>query len=182
MRGRLIDHSLGLNQKHRVTVELDLDHSARKFIDGIDLLKDIDLSIEIKRYRQRRSKNANAYFHLLVGKIADELKHGFDETKIRLVCEYGTIARNKDGSTIGFKLPATVDVTKIYEYVKCFDTRTEYGKDFKCYICFKHTSDLDTAEMAKLIDGTIQDARDLGIETDTPEQLARYKEEWGRSE
>jgi len=182
MRGRLIDLSLGLNKKHRVTVEIDLDQSGRKFIDEVDRLKDTELSIEIKRHRKRRSLNANAYFHLIVGKIAEELGHGYDETKRRLVCEYGTIARDEDGSTIGFKLPATVDVTKIYEYVKCFDTRTEDGKEFNCYLCYKHTSDMDTAEMARLIDGVIKDARELGIETDTPEQLARYKDEWGRSE
>ena len=33
----------------------------------------------------------------------------------------------------------------------------------------------------RLIDGAIEVAKELGIETDTPEQLARYKEEWGRS-
>jgi hypothetical protein len=33
--------------------------------------------------------------------------------------------------------------------------------------------------MARLIDGTIYVAKDLGIETDTPEQLAKYKEGWG---
>ena len=31
-----------------------------------------------------------------------------------------------------------------------------------------------------LIDGAIDEAKALGIETDTPEQLARYKEEWSR--
>ena len=177
----MIDHSLGLNQKHRVTVEIENDLAGRKFIEEIGLLKETELTIEIKKYRKGRSLNANAYFHLLVGKIAAELCHGFDETKRRLVCEYGTVARDKDGSTIGFKLPATVDVTKIYEYVKCFDTRTEGGKDFNCYLCFKHTSDLDTAEMAKLIDGTIRDARELGIETDTPEQLAKLQSYWERT-
>ena len=30
------------------------------------------------------------------------------------------------------------------------------------------------------IDGAIDEAKALGIETDTPEQLARYKEEWSR--
>ena len=40
---------------------------------------------------------------------------------------------------------------------------------------------MDSAEMARLIDGAIEEARELGIETDTPEQLARYKEEWSRA-
>lgn len=39
---------------------------------------------------------------------------------------------------------------------------------------------MDTKEFSHLIDGAINEAKALGIETDTPEQLARYKEEWPR--
>ena len=52
---------------------------------------------------------------------------------------------------------------------------------FKCYLVYKQTHLMDSKEMARLIDGAIEVAKELGIETDTPEQLARYKEEWGRS-
>ena len=40
---------------------------------------------------------------------------------------------------------------------------------------------MDSAEMARLIDGAVYVAQDLGIQTDTPDQISRYKEEWGRS-
>lgn len=33
-----------------------------------------------------------------------------------------------------------------------------------------------TAEMARLIDGAVREARELGIDTDTPSQAALYKE------
>lgn len=36
-----------------------------------DSTKDKELSVEVKEYRQKRSLNANSYFHLLVGKIAE---------------------------------------------------------------------------------------------------------------
>ena len=52
--------------------------------------------------------------------------------------------------------------------------------EFNCYLVYKQTHDMDTKEMARLIDGAIEAAKELGIETDTPEQLARYKEEWSR--
>ncbi len=39
---------------------------------------------------------------------------------------------------------------------------------------------MDSKEMVRLIDGAIEQARELGIETDTPEQLARYKEDWNK--
>ena len=36
-----------------------------------------------------------------------------------------------------------------------------------------------TEEMARLIDGTVQEAKDLGIETLTPDELERMKQLWG---
>lgn len=75
-----------------------------------------------------------------------------------------------------------MDVGRIYSYVKRFDTRVENGKEFACYLVYKQTHDMDTKEMARLIDGTVDEARELGIETDTPEVLARYKEEWSKRE
>lgn len=176
MRGRLIDMTLGLNRKQRITLEVDKD-----FREEFERLKDSELSIDIKKHRNKRSLSANAYFHVLVNKIAEHQNLGDDEVKKSLVCEYGVLAKDGDGLTVGFKLPASVDVSTIYPYVKCFDTRTEGEKDFNCYLVYKQTHLMDSKEMARLIDGAIYEAQELGIDTDTPEQIARYKEEWGRN-
>lgn len=165
------------DRTQNITVTVSVD-----FREQFDRLKDKELDIELKPHREKRSKSANAYFHVLVNKIAGELNEADETVKTRLVIEYGTVARDKDGMTIGFKLPASVNVSKIYPYTRCFDQRTENGKLFNCYLVLKATHDMDSKEMARLIDGTIQEARELGIETDTPETLARYQEEWSRYE
>lgn len=134
----------------------------------------------IKKHRNKRSHSANAYFHVLVNKIAAETGESDDLVKERLVVAYGTVARDKDGCTVGFKLPASVDVHDLYKYTRCFDVREEDGKRFNCYLVYKDTSKMDTKEFSHLIDGAIEEAKALGIETDTPEQLARYKEEWSK--
>lgn len=174
MKGRLIDLSFGMNRKQRITLEVDAD-----FRNDFDNLKEFDVSVEIKKYREKRSKDANAYFHVLVSKIAEAQCLGNDEVKKSLVLEYGALAKDDDGFTVGFKLPASVKIDSIYPYAKVFDVREENGRTFNCYLVYKHTHELDTKEMARLIDGTIYVAQDLGIETDTPEQLAKYKEGWG---
>ena len=46
---------------------------------------------------------------------------------------------------------------------------------------YNQTRFMDSKEMASLIEGAIEVAKELGIETDTPEQLARYKEVWSRN-
>lgn len=174
MKGRLIDLSFGMNRKQRITLEVDAD-----FRNDFDQLKEFDVSVEIKKYREKRSKDANAYFHVLVNKIAEVQGLGNDEVKKSLVIEYGALAKDDDGYTVGFKLPASVNIDSIYPYAKVFDVREENGRTFNCYLVYKHTHELDSKEMARLIDGTIYVAQDLGIETDTPEQLAKYKEGWG---
>ena len=161
MRGRLIDLSIGLNRKQRITLEVDRD-----FREDFDRLKEAELDVEIRKHRNRRSLSANAYFHVLVSKIAAE-RGGSEES-------------TKEWLTVGFKLPASVDVSTIYPYVKCFDTREENGKMFNCYLVYKQTHLMDTREMARLIDGAVEKARELGIETDTPEQLAKYRNDWSK--
>ena len=45
---------------------------------------------------------------------------------------------------------------------------------------YKESHKMDSKEFAHLVDGAIEEAKELGIQTDTPEQLARYKEEWSK--
>lgn len=177
MRGRLIDLTIGLNRKQRITIEVDSD-----FRTEYERLKESDVRVDIVKYRNPRSKDANAYFHVLVNKIAEAKNLGEAEVKQMLVLDYGTLAREEDGTIIGFKLPASVNVAAIYKYAKTFDIREENGKLFNCYVVYKHTSDMDSKEMARLIDGAIHEAKELGIETDTPDQLAKFKERWAENE
>jgi hypothetical protein len=178
MTGRLLDMSRGLNGKQRVTLELNGDFRAM-----FDKLKDKDrLDIDIKPHRVKRSKNANAYFHLLCGKIAERMGLGIEEVKTNLVCEYGTFVRDDEGMLTGMKLPAATDPATVYPYTKFYEDRTENGKAIKCYLLFKQTHMMDSAEMARLIDGAVYEAQQLGLETDTPEQLERLRSLWEQAE
>ena len=174
MIGRIVDLTFGINRKQRLTLELDSD--ARELFDQLAEVEKLD--IEIKKHREKRSLSANAYFHVLVNKIARVLGDSDEETKKNLVTDYGVYARGDDGLIVGFKLPESVDVSKIYPYTRLYKTVTEGDRKFNCWLVYKSTHDMDSAEMAKLIDGAIEVAKGLGIETDTPAQLAKYKETW----
>ena len=52
------------------------------------------------------------------------------------------------------------------------------GKKFIHYRAIKGTSEYSTKEMSVFLDGIISECQEVGIETDTPEQIARYKEAW----
>ena len=118
----------------------------------------------MKKWRRKRSNDANAYFHVLVTAIAEARGISNDEVKRMLVVDYGTLARDEDNQIIGFKLPPGVDVGRIYPYTKLFN----------CYLVYKRSSDMDSKEMARLIDGAVHEAKELGIDTDTPEERARW--------
>ena len=163
MKGRPIDLSIGRNGKQRVTFELDSD-----FRSGFDTLYGIDVEISVKRWRAKRSKDANAYFHVLVNAIAEATGQSDDAVKRELVVRYGAVARDESGSYVGFKLPAGMDVDTVYPYTRCYKTVEENGREFKCYLLYKHSSDMDTKEMSRLIEGTISEAKELNIDTDTP--------------
>jgi hypothetical protein len=53
------------------------------------------------------------------------------------------------------------------------------GKLFKHYRVYKGSSEFDTKEMSIFIDGIVSEAKDLGIPTDTPDQIAKMKSLWG---
>lgn len=169
MKGRLIDFSYGVNRKARLTIELDTD-----FREGYEALKDLDVEVVVKKWRKKRSKDANAYFHVIVNELAIARGQSDTEVKRALIVEYGALARDTDGNVLGFKLPPSADVDSIYPYTKLFKQVVENGKPFNCYLLYKHSSDMDSKEMARLIDGAIQEARELGIDTDTPEMQARF--------
>ena len=81
MTGRLVDMSFTLGGKQRVTLEINGDF--RETWDKLHLEQVLD--IEIKKHREKRSLSANAYFHVLVNKIAAETGESDDEVKRRLV-------------------------------------------------------------------------------------------------
>ena len=167
MKGRILDYSLSFGGKQRITLELDTD-----FREGYEALKEVQVEISIKKWRAKRSKDANAYFHVLVNQIAIARGLPDDEVKVFLVTSYGAYYRDKDGMIVGFKLPVSVDVDTIYPYTRLYKQVEEDGKTFNCYLVYKRSSEMDTKEMAHLIDGAITVAQELNIDTDTPERAS----------
>jgi hypothetical protein len=141
-------------------------------------LPDKAYDIEIKIHREQRSKDANAYFHLLVGKIAEKLKIGNDECKVKMNLEYGAPIRIDEQTLFAFKVPKGANVGSVVKYPKWVKDTTENGKQFDVYMAYKETHTLNTSEMARLIDGVVFEAQGLGIETKTPDEIAQLKSLW----
>lgn len=170
MRARIVDF-LYVSKKHqRLTIDIFSDFES-KYIG----LKDGDVELSIKKWKAKRSLDANAFFHSLVNQIAEIRNVDDAEVKRDLVLEYGTVARDEDGNILGCMLPSGVDASAYYKYCKWYKTKTVDGKEVDCYLFFKPTHEMNTKEMHKLLSGTIEVAKELGIDTDTPEIKSIYE-------
>lgn len=138
----------------------------------VDDMRDRDkLSIEIKPYRQHRSLNANAYAWLLIGQIADIVRAGKDEIYLKLLKRYGQS-----------ELISVLSHVPVGNYIKYYEEAGESelnGKMFTHYRVYKGSSEFDSREMSIFIDGVVSEAKELGIQTETPNQLAEMKARWG---
>lgn len=65
---------------------LTLNEDARQAFEN---LRGKQIAITIKAYKKKRSLDANSYFHVLVGKIADATGNSKVYIKNKLIAEYG---------------------------------------------------------------------------------------------
>lgn len=132
----------------------------------------VKYTIEIKKYRKQRSLDANGYFHLLVSRLAKHHNQGEDEMKVRMVLEYGAIDSDDEGLKIGFKLLKSIDASRVSKYAKWVNESVENGKLFSHYIIYKHTSEMDTSEMYRLLQGVRYECEKEKIPYKTPAEKA----------
>lgn len=159
----------------KAIVTLLLDTTNMEHIEKLSKLE--KLTIAIKKFFKKRSKDANAYFHVLVNELARYYNIADTDMKIKMNLDYGTIARFEDGRIKGCKVPDGTDMKEIYQYAKWYKL-DENGDD--CYIFYKETHTLNTKEMAQLINGVIQECENAGIETKSKAEINALLESWGK--
>jgi len=134
------------------------------------------LVIEVKKHRKKRSLDANSYAWVIISKIADILRTSKDEVYIQMLTRYGQ--REKQLLSV-----VTEAVDMIYRatsgHCVTVGTSTLNGKEFTHIAVLIGSSQYDSKQMAILIDGIISEAKELGIETMTPQDLEILKQKWG---
>lgn len=140
-----------------------------------DKFKDGFVDIQVEKWSDKRSLQANAYFHVLCNKIAEATKSSMDDVKKMLVTQYGTLARGTDGKLAGAILPPNTNAEDFYPYVKWYGKTVE---GFDQYLFFKQTHTLTKDEMNRLIQGTVDEAKALNIEVLTPAEIERMVGKW----
>lgn len=132
-----------------------------------------EYSVEIKEYKPKRSLDANGYLWVMCGKIAAKMNIPKEEVYRKAIREIGgnsdTVCvmekaadalcdgwRHNGLGWVAERFPSKID--------GCVNVTLYYG-----------SSTYDTATMQRLINYVVEDAKELGIETMTPQELARLE-------
>lgn len=160
-----------------VTFEIDDDISV---LSKLQELKEEEISLDVNKYRHKRSNDANAYLWVLCDKIAKMLmstKETIYEMKIK---EYGIFEDWEIPVGAADSWKELYRCTKPMYYFKTMRQTAEGLQEMPmvCLRCWRGSHEYDTKEMSVLIDGIVQDAKDLGIDTWTPDEIAAALAVW----
>ena len=181
IHGMTIDITSG-----KLNLTLQVNEDAKKIVDELkELVSCEKLAVVLKKWRKKRSLDANAYYWVLVSKIAEKLRSSKEEVHNLMLARYGQPEREDDGSAVVISVLERIDLTKRDDiHVKPIGHGTVDGKRFTHYLLLRGSHTYDTKEMSILIDGVVSEAREMGIETMSTEELERLLAAWkgGRME
>lgn len=120
---------------------------------------------ELSIFRRKRSLNANAYLWVLLDKIAAVTHTDKDHIYLIMLERYGVFTH------LCVHPEAAERVKSEWRVCRELGEITINEKPAVQLQCFYGSSNYDTAEMSRLIDGVVEECRDLGIETASPEEL-----------
>jgi hypothetical protein len=170
VRGRLKDLGFGLTGELNVTLSLAPSHA-----DELKKLMGEEIDVEVKKWREKRSRDSNAMMWAICQELSDALKITKEEVYRKAIRDIGdyiplpiredaveAFIKNWQGKGIGW-VAEVIDDSKIPGYKLVF---AYYG-----------SSTFDTKTMSKLLDYLIDDAEQCGIVLKASKELEQRARE-----
>ena len=140
------------------------------------LLKDKAYDVEIKEHKEKRSLNANSYSWVLQDKIAKALNRRVDDIHKEMVLQYGVI------EVFSIQKVAFESAKRLFDYFEILGESSTNGKEFIHVKAGIGTHLYNTKEMSVFLEGVVAEAKELNIETKTPNEIAELKSLWEKGE
>ena len=160
------------------TGKLQLTFETNEVVEDINELATCEkLSIKAEKFRDKRSLDANAFCWTLLHKLAVKVGRKAEDIYRDYIKDFGVCEI----------VPIREDAIKRWESIwksKGYGWITEdmgacrNTKGYHNIKCFYGSSSYTTLEMSQLIDAIVQDCKEQGIDTDTPDQIERIKAAW----
>lgn len=176
---------------HRAVVAFEVTAAP----EDIESYRELDLDISFDKHKVNKSEDQRKYFYKLVNLIAQKMKLPDADVHDKLISE--NIAYHiKDGALDwtandwkpnqygivkvddSYYLDAHMEV-KLQKEDGSVLTKNGEPKTARIFWHIKGVAQMDMQEMSRLIDNTVAQAKELGIPTETPEELRMMKERWG---
>lgn len=132
---------------------------------------------DVKKHTVKRSRSQNSYYWELLGKMADALRMPKPELHNRMLRAYGQV-QGISGRLVTVTIPDTEEAEKQTLMAESYHVRPTSqvkmgtkSQMFRTYVLLKGSHELNTQEFTVLLDGTIQEAKQIGIETLKPIEL-----------
>ena len=174
MKGRLIDLSQSMDGEYR----LIFGTRDKAILSLWDELHEVDVDVTAKKWRRKRSLDANNYAWKLIDLLAEKLGRTKVEVYREAIRNIGGVSETvcvvekavdklvKGWRRNGLGWIADIEPSKL---PGCKNVRLFYG-----------SSSYDSKQMSSLIDCLIQDCKAVGIETMTPQEIKALNEQLER--
>lgn len=166
IQGVSVDYKTG---NALLTLAIDQKQSALNCYDDLHLEE--KLSFKIDKYKEKRSLNANNYAWKIMTEIGNILRLSKEDVYFIMLKRYGQSEM--------ISVLSHIPIENYVKYCEKAGETTLNGKPFTHYKVYKGSSEFDKREMSIFIDGIVDEAKDLGIDTKTPDEIARLKSLWG---
>ena len=168
---------IGRTLSGNMTITLESQHM--DVSAAMELSKLDSLEVEIKKYRKKRSLDANAYYWKLLSKLAEVSGISKNRAHNLMLSRYGQM-EEYDGHLVYVVVPDTPEGAEMALEAETYHIKptseVQEGTDgtlFRTYKMLKGSSVYDTKEMSYLINGLVGECKELGIETLSPTELER---------
>ena len=170
MKARIVDYLFVRNGKGRLTLDLEED-----FRSGYERLAGADVDITIKKYSDPRTLKANAYLWTLITAIGNRMRKDKEAVYLDMLKAYG------QAGAVSVKKKWCKQFersTKYYEYLGESELNGEPWRHYRIWV---GSHEYDREEFSILLDGVINEARQLGIETRPREEVESMLDELERT-
>lgn len=158
-----------------LTIELD-SYYRQDVYNAVNAISASDkpFILSLDQQKKRRSLNANAYCWVLCQKIAEKVGATKEAVYRKNISEVGSFEVVEVSSAAVPRFLERWHSNGLGWIAEPYQEKN----GFTTVIAYYGSSTYSTAEMARLIDALISEAKSVGVETLTPDELERLKTSW----
>lgn len=160
----------------KVNVTFSLDEKDAAFT--LDKLKDAKLSIDVKKWRRKRSLDANGMLWACLGEIARAMNPPVDkwEVYLQMLKRYGKY-------TYVCVKPNVVDAMKLqWRECEVVGEVNINGQKAVQMLCYFGSSTYNTQEFSILLEGVVDEMKEMGLTPPPSREMRRVLEEMEKRE